>query len=84
MEVKTTRHFERAFNRLPVDIQERAEAALEIFRNNPFDTKLRTHKLSGGLKQFYAVSVDFRTRIVFWIRNEVAFLHDIGDHDMYR
>ncbi len=40
-------------------------STLRIFAENPFDSKLKTHKLTGKLSGLWAVSVDYDCRIVF-------------------
>jgi len=56
-----------------------------IFRKNPFDKRLKTHKLSGKEKEAWAFRVDYSYRIkfIFLTKNEVLFL-DIGTHDFYK
>lgn len=55
---------------------------LEIFKINPFDSRLRTHKLTGELKELYSFSVDYDNRVFFsfYTDNKVIF-EDIGTHD---
>ena len=36
---------------------------LKKLKNNPFDESLKTHKLKGDLKEFYACSLDYQYRI---------------------
>ena len=38
---------------------------LEIFLKDPFDQRLRTHKLSGKLKDLWSFTVEYDTRVVF-------------------
>jgi mRNA-degrading endonuclease YafQ of YafQ-DinJ toxin-antitoxin module len=57
---------------------------LEIFIANPFDSTLRTHKLSGQLKNYWSFSVGYEYRIVFYFTSDKpkkAVLVDIGTHD---
>lgn len=47
--------FKRAYKRKIAGIVERENrfrAKLELFKNNPFETTLKTHKLSGKLKDY--------------------------------
>jgi len=76
--------FEREFKKLPKKIQDLAEEKVEIFRKNPFDPCLDTHKLHGLLKTFWAFSVDYKNRIIFDFcdKNTIRF-YSIGDHDIY-
>ncbi len=54
----------------------------EIFKNNPFDTRLRTHKLTGELKELYSFSLDYDHRVIFsFFTNQKVIFEDIGNHD---
>lgn len=56
--------------------------ALDLFSNNPFDKKLRTHKLSGELSGCWSFSINYSFRIVFeFIDDNTISLVDIGTHD---
>lgn len=50
---------------------------------NPFDARLRTHKLSGRLKDAWAFSVEEDVRVVFTFEENrsKALFFDIGTHD---
>ncbi len=55
---------------------------LEVFTNNPFDPSLRTHKLSGKLKDLWSFSVEYDQRVIFYFIDEGnAVFIDIGNHD---
>jgi len=55
---------------------------LEIFKENPFDTRLKTHKLTCKLKDLYSFSIAHDLRIIFCFfgNNRVIFI-DVGTHD---
>jgi len=55
---------------------------LEIFKNNPFDSRLKTHKLSGKLKDLWSFSIEYDQRVVFYFidTDKIVFIH-IGNHD---
>jgi addiction module RelE/StbE family toxin len=56
-----------------------------LFKENPFEPSLRTHKLSGSLEGYYAFSVNYSLRIVFrFIDNDKVFFVVIGTHSVYR
>ena len=58
---------------------------LEILCNDPFQAKLRTHKLKGELKNSYACSAGYDMRIVFkfveYEQKQAILLESIGTHD---
>jgi mRNA-degrading endonuclease YafQ of YafQ-DinJ toxin-antitoxin module len=53
-----------------------------MFAKNPFQPRLRTHKLTGKLDGLWAFSVNFDCRVIFKFlsKNEVLLI-EIGGHD---
>ncbi|MFH1956778.1 MAG: hypothetical protein ABIJ28_03975 [Patescibacteria group bacterium] len=51
---------------------------------NPFDVRLKTHKLHGKYKNFWSFSISGSCRVIFKFANneEVVFI-DAGNHDIY-
>ncbi len=76
--------FERSYKKLPAAIQERAEEREQIFRINPFDTRLDTHKLHGRLKDQWSFWITGKIRILFEFDNDDVIFLDIGDHGIYQ
>ena len=57
---------------------------LEIFISDPFELRLKTHRLSGKLKDLWCFSLDYDLRVVFYFtkhKPKKAVLIDIGTHD---
>jgi mRNA-degrading endonuclease YafQ of YafQ-DinJ toxin-antitoxin module len=55
-----------------------------LFITDPFNLKLKTHKLSGKLKDLWSFSLDYDLRVVFYFTKDKpkkAVLVDIGTHD---
>jgi mRNA-degrading endonuclease YafQ of YafQ-DinJ toxin-antitoxin module len=53
-----------------------------VFADNPFEPKLRTHKLSGKMKYLWAFRLGYDLRVVFIFEEEdKVLLIDIGTHD---
>ena len=80
--------FKRAFKRRIAGNKEREEsfrAKLESFKDDPFTPGLKTHKLSGKLKDYWSFSVEYDLRIVFYFADKVKIIFvDIGTHkDVY-
>ena len=85
MKIIYTSKFAREYKKLPKEIQLLAEKKEKIFRKNPFDPILNTHRLHGRFKDFRSFSVDFKYRIVFEFgENEIIYFHSIGDHSIYQ
>lgn len=55
----------------------------EIFGEDIFDKRLKTHKLKGNLQDYYSFSISYSDRIVFRILDDdgVYFI-EIGGHDV--
>jgi len=76
--------FIRQYKKLPDEIKILAKEKEIIFRSNPHDQRLRTHKLSGRLSGFYAFSVNYSYRVIFeFAADGVVEFYEIGDHDIY-
>ncbi len=56
--------------------------AVELFSKEPFNSRLRTHKLTGKLEGLWAFSITYDCRVIFKFlsKNEVLLI-DIGGHD---
>ena len=85
MEINVTPRFMKSYKRLHKEIQEKAKVKEAVFRKNPFDKRLKTHKLSGKEKEAWAFCADYfyRIKFIFLTKIEVLFL-DIGTHDFYK
>lgn len=85
MEVIYSSKFIREYKKLPAHVKDAFEDCEKLFRQNPFDVSLKTHKLSGKLSGFLALSVDFKYRIIFEFdkNKKVIYLHSVGDHGIY-
>ena len=85
MIIRTTPKFEKKYKKLPDNIKNKAKERELIFRENPFNPKLRTHKLSGKDQNSWSFYVDYSIRIkfIFLSNKEVLFL-DIGPHNIYK
>ncbi len=82
MEIGVTAHFVRRYKKLPRRIRQKAQAQERIFRENPFDPRIKTHKLRGKREEEWTYSVGYSYRIIFVFLNREAVLYlDIGTHD---
>ena len=85
MEIEYSPRFKKKFQKLPKKVKEDALLSEKVFRKNPFDPKLRTHKLHGTLKEYWAFSISYNYRIGFtFITGKLVRFHDVGTHDIYR
>lgn len=74
--------FLRSFEKLPSDIQEEFRIRERIFREDPLDPRLKTHKLKG--KDEWAFFITYQIRVIFICDKGIAQLINIGDHSIYR
>lgn len=64
------------------DMEDKIKSKLKVFCDDPYAPELRTHKLSGELKDLHAIVIDYDCRIVFsFVKPDGALLVTIGTHD---
>jgi len=84
---KPTQRFWESFYALSASQKQATRRAWRIFKENPFDPRLRSHKihrLSARYKKtIYAVEVEADLRVVFYVEGDVVVTVDIGTHDVY-
>lgn len=84
-----TPRFERKLRKiakLSKDESNRIKSILQLLIEDPFDMRLKTHKLQGKLSELYSCGCGYDCRIIFSIENiksdeKVVILIDIGSHD---
>ena len=84
MDIIYSSKFAREYKKLPKNIKTLAEEQEKIFRKDPFDSRLKTHKLKGRLEDFWSFSINREYRIIFELKdsNTVWFL-SVGTHRIY-
>ena len=85
---KPTQRFWESFYALSSDQTESTRRAWKIFQENPFDPRLRSHKIYRLSARFnrtiYAADIEGDLRAVFYVEGDVVITVDIGSHDIYR
>jgi len=85
MKILYSSKFAREYRKLPLRVKKIAEGKEQIFRKNPFDQRLKTHKLKGNFRGFLSFSINQRYRIIFeLINSNTAWFHVIGEHSIYK
>jgi len=84
-EIAFSRSFQKAFKRKVRNeptLEKRFWERVAIFKENPYDPKLKTHKLSGSMRGWWSFSVEYDVRVVFSFvePGRVVFV-DIGTHE---
>lgn len=86
MEVAFSNSFKRAFKRKikGTEVEQEFWSRTDLFIEDPFASKLKTHKLSGKLKDLWSFSIGYDLRVVFFFTEDkpkkVVFI-DIGSHN---
>jgi addiction module RelE/StbE family toxin len=84
MEIRYRNRFVKEYKKLSLIVKNIAKKKETIFRKNPFDPILRTHKLNGPLEGFLAFSVSSKYRIIFaFVEKNIVEFYSIGNHDIY-
>jgi len=85
MEIAFSQSFKRAFKKKIKNnayLEKLFWEKVEKFVSNPFNGELKTHKLSGNLKDLWSFRVDYDIRVIFFFEgNNRAVFIDIGSHD---
>ena len=80
--------FWTSFYRLSSAQKESARQAWNIFKEDPFDPRLRTHKilrLSANYgRTIYAIEIEGDLRLLFYLDGETVVSLIIGTHDIYK
>ncbi len=85
MKIEYSPKFIKQFKKLPQETKAFALKCEKLFRNNPFDPKLKTHKLHGTMREYWAFSISYNYRIGFtFADSNLVRFHAIGTHDIYR
>lgn len=85
MKIYYSSKFVKGYKRLPKSVKLIAENKEKTFRKDPFDLTLKTHKLSGKLKEYYSFSIDYQYRIIFeFVGKDIVWFHLVGTHEIYK
>lgn len=82
MKIIETKKYYKAYKKLSKKQKAQADLAIEIFKNNPFDTKLRNHALKGNILNMRAFSAANDLRIIYREQGEhvIVVMLDVGTH----
>jgi len=84
-QIEYSTNFVKQFRKLNPQLQKQAIKAEKLFKKDPFAPKLKTHKLTGKLKNLWAFSINYKDRVIFEFmgKGKVLF-YKIGSHDIYK
>jgi mRNA-degrading endonuclease YafQ of YafQ-DinJ toxin-antitoxin module len=85
---RSAKSFRRALAGLNPKQKQAAKAAFRIFKGNPFDPRLRAHKIhklsAAHGKTVYSAFIEADLRAVFYLDGNTVWSVDIGTHAIYR
>lgn len=84
MKIFTTPRFEKrlkVFINSHPDLSKIVHKRMKEIANNPFLSNLKTHKLSGYLKDCFGSKITYGYRIVFIVNDDELCFIDIGSHN---
>lgn len=88
MKIISSTAFERDLRRYLRKTHESGDevsSTLRMLSRDPFSAKLKTHRLKGPLKDYWACSGGYDLRIIFEFTKfedeEIILLHSLGSHD---
>ena len=87
MNILFSRPMAKLYGRLSKEQREHVDAAIALFRQNPFAPKLYNHALQGKMAGKRSLSAGYDLRIIFVERDgyAVVIMLDVGKHDdVYR
>jgi hypothetical protein len=82
MKSRTTERFRRALARLPVDVQEQARRAFDVWRESPHHPSLQFKRIHSR-DPIYAVRIGIHWRALAVWRGDRAVWFWIGHHSEY-
>jgi len=64
------------------DLIKTFEDRILLFTKDPYHPFLKTHSLSGNLKDYWSINITYQYRLIFkFLSQNKALLIDIGTHD---
>ena len=85
MKIYYSSKFAKEYKHLPKQEKLKAEQKESLFRKDPFDPILKTHKLTGKFKEYWAFSINYQYRIIFEFKSkDIIWFHSVGTHEIYR
>jgi mRNA-degrading endonuclease YafQ of YafQ-DinJ toxin-antitoxin module len=85
---KAVKRFWKSFHALNAEQREAAQYAFAIFKADPFDFRLRTHKINRlsriARHPVLSAEIDRDLRVIFRIDGDVVTTLDVGTHDVYK
>jgi len=82
MKLYFTEHFIKSYEKLPSEIQEKADKQLEFLLQNPVHPSLRVKKIKGTGGRIFEARVSRNYRFTFEMQSDVYILRKIETHEI--
>jgi mRNA-degrading endonuclease YafQ of YafQ-DinJ toxin-antitoxin module len=80
-----SRRFIKNWSKLDLRTKKETVEKIDIFLENPYSPTIKTHKLTGKLKDCWSFSVSYHLRIMFKFgQGKTVEFIDIGSHEIYK
>ena len=78
-------YFKRAYKKLPPELKAIFIEREKLFRQDCFYPLLKTHKLGGKWKGYWAFWLDYHHRVMFQFADDgQVYFFNVGDHSIYQ
>ena len=85
MIIRASSRLRKAYKKLPKSMKDAAEEMEKIFRVDPFNSRLNTHKLHGKYKDYWVFTISGQYRIMFgFAKPGIIDSINIGTHEIYK
>jgi len=81
MIIETTKTFDKQYAKVNLKVKTAFKIRLEVFRDNPFDVKLRNHALKGKYLGYRSIDITGDVRALYKIHGDLVIIFGfIGTH----
>ena len=81
MDVRYSRQFQKQYKKLPLKIQKQTKARIELWEEDPMNSLLNHHVLTGNLKGLHSINITADVRAIYDELDKQAVMYVmIGTH----
>lgn len=85
MKITYSKSFKKSFKKKienNPELEKKFWNKIELFLKEPYHSNLKTHKLTGKLKDLWSFRIDYDIRVIFYFTNDNnAVFISMGSHD---
>lgn len=81
MTIKFSKRYKKQYKKLPPQIQTQTKERIRLWRQDPYNSLLRLHKLEGKLAGYFSINITGDIRALYEVIDDEVYLYDlIGSH----